>query len=917
MPGPDSVTLPRPPEPSSRQPFPVLASIAPVVGSLVIWAITASPFALVFAGLGPIIAIATMADSRWQGRRALRLDSARFAAELDDARAAIAHAHARELADRTARTPPALAMLDSPVHDPERWRSSLNAELPLSLGIGAVPSGLRLDGAGSSELDEVVRSAATLAAPVVIDARLGIGIVGAAVPATAIARGLALQVASRLPPETATCRGTAVEGEWLRALPHSVAVDADGADAERAQPGGGQISWSDEFGAVIIAHARTVGALPRECRVIVVAGREGESRVMSHPDPALCIAFEPERVSVAQAAEVAARLALGASGRRSSAGRLPDAVEWSSLDQTADGGDNRALGATFMVGAGGPLVLDLVGHGPHAVVAGTTGSGKSELLVSWLLAIAAAHSPSDVTFLLVDFKGGASFGPVAGLPHVVGLVTDLDERTAHRALVSLRAEVLLRERALAAAGVRSIDELRGAGHIPRLLIVVDEFAALVSGFDELHGLFSDLAARGRSLGVHLVLSTQRPAGVVRDSVLANVPLRISLRVHNRADSIALLGTDAAALLPADPAGRAVVVLPGGEQSTVQITLATESDSRTVSARWSNSEPPRRPWRDDLPEVVPIEGLESTPGRVFGLLDLPADQRQATASWQPASDGNLLVLGMSGSGKTAALAAIAHAGDVSRVPSAMEPAWDVIVGAVEGIRSGSAKSGVLLIDDLDALLPRFGDDHQQAFVELLVELLRTGAAAGVHVAITARRLTAPLQQVAQLCDARLVLRQQSRQEHLLAGGDSSLFASSAPAGRGDWRGAAVQVAVAPPMLERSDESDAAFDPTHWPAILVVTRRPAYYVERWGAAELDPLEIRDPGIPSVLVGDADSWHANWSRLAALRRTSAMLFDGCTIADFRSLSGTRQLPPPIERPGTRGWLLEPTGSVRRVAL
>ncbi|MES2171852.1 MAG: FtsK/SpoIIIE domain-containing protein [Actinomycetota bacterium] len=879
MPDPQRVVLPRPPEQVPRHPFPVLASVAPVVGSVVIWAITSSPFALVFAALGPVIAMATMADSRWQARRSLRRDRARFVADLADARHTIAEAHAREAAERAARTPPALSTLANPMHDPERWRSTLAAELLVTLGIGQVRSELRVEGGGEEAVDQLIASSASVLAPVVIDARLGVGVVGAPVLARAITRGLALQVAARLPPEAATCAGEAVEREWLSALPHSVSAGADA----------GTITWSDEHGSLVIAHSESTAGLPHGCRVVLLAGHDGESRIASHPDPALCVALEPELVSAAQAVEVAVRLAPGSKG----------------------------LGATFLAGPGGPLAIDLVAQGPHAIVAGTTGSGKSELLVSWLLAIAAAHGPDEVTFLLVDFKGGASFGPVAGLPHVVGLVTDLDERTAHRALVSLRAEMRLRERLLAEAGARSIEELTADLRMPRLLIAVDEFAALVSGFDELHDLFSDLASRGRSLGVHLVLSTQRPSGVVRDSVLANAPLRVSLRVHDRADSVALLGTDAASRLPATPAGRAVVVMPGGEHVIAQVALAATRDVDQVVAQWSLSRPPRRPWCDDLPDTVPIARLAAGEGHSFGLLDLPAEQRQTMAAWNPAIDGNLLVIGTAGSGKTFALAALAHTGGFERVPPSVEPAWDRVVDAIDGIRSARATPACLLFDDLDALLPRFGDEHQQAFAELLVELLRTGAAAGVHLVATARRLTAALQPVAQLCESRLILRQPNRQEYLLAGGDPEFFVRSAPPGRGEWRGAAVQVALAPTIVEPLREPGPAFDPGVRATTLVVTQRAAEFVTRWGAVELDGMEVMSGCAPRVLVGDADSWHANWARLAALRRTSAMLFDGCTIADFRALSGTRRLPPPIEHPGSRGWLLEPGGVVRRVNL
>ena len=108
--------------------------------------------------------------------------------------------------------------------------------------------------------------------------------------------------------------------------------------------------------------------------------------------------------------------------------------------------------------------------------------------------------------------------------------------------------------------------------------MVDEFAAMVQDFPELHELFADIAARGRSLGVHLILCTQRPAGVVRDAVLANCTLRISLRVNNRADSTAVIGSDAAAALPRLPLGRAIVCLPGEEPQPVQVAITCDSDA---------------------------------------------------------------------------------------------------------------------------------------------------------------------------------------------------------------------------------------------------------------------------------------------------------------------------------------------------
>ena len=184
-----------------------------------------------------------------------------------------------------------------------------------------------------------------------------------------------------------------------------------------------------------------------------------------------------------------------------------------------------------------------------------------------------------MTFLLVDFKGGAAFAPLAGLPHVLGTVSDLDARRSARAIESLRAELQRRERVLAACGARSIDELeaqRGVAsgtRLARLVIVVDEFAAVVSGQPELHELFADISGRGRSLGLHLILCTQRPSGVVRDAVLANVTLRISLRVTDRGDSLAMLGSDAATRLAPAARGRALIADGSGEIREVQLALA--------------------------------------------------------------------------------------------------------------------------------------------------------------------------------------------------------------------------------------------------------------------------------------------------------------------------------------------------------
>ncbi len=245
----------------------------------------------------------------------------------------------------------------------------------------------------------------------------------------------------------------------------------------------------------------------------------------------------------------------------------------------------------------GPVLLDLVEDGPHMLVAGTTGSGKSELLRSLIVGAAIAQPPDQVSFVLIDFKGGGAFDLVAGLPHVASVVTDLDSTESGRALQSLQAEMASRELILREQGCTDIAELgrgaratggSGAGGsggdsgcgdggggdggspvtLPRLLIVVDEFASLAEELPEFLDGLIDVARRGRSLGVHLVLATQRPAGVVTGQIRANTNLRICLRVQDSGDSMDVIDAADACRLPPIP-GRAILSRGGSKLEMIQ------------------------------------------------------------------------------------------------------------------------------------------------------------------------------------------------------------------------------------------------------------------------------------------------------------------------------------------------------------
>lgn len=374
----------------------------------------------------------------------------------------------------------------------------------------------------------------------------------------------------------------------------------------------------------------------------------------------------------------------------------------------------RAADLRAIVGHSGiePFALDLRTQGPHALVGGTTGAGKSEFLQAWILGMAHANSPDRVSFLFVDYKGGAAFAKCVELPHCVGLVTDLSTYLVRRALRSLGAEIRFREHLLNRKRVKDLVELEKSGDPecpPSLIIIVDEFAALVGEIPEFVDGVVDVAQRGRSLGLHLILATQRPSGVIKDNLRANTNLRVALRMADEEDSNDVLGTPMAAHFDPSIPGRAAAktgpgriaqfqsAFPGSRTPAVPLTppidivgldfgvirpwksfrrsevsadLPQDID-RIVTAivqasRHGGIPAPRKPWLESLAATYNIEKMPQRHDAaiVLGILDDPDNQRQVHEYFLPDVDGHILYIGAAGAGKTTALRTLALASAVT-------------------------------------------------------------------------------------------------------------------------------------------------------------------------------------------------------------------------------------------------------------
>jgi S-DNA-T family DNA segregation ATPase FtsK/SpoIIIE len=469
--------------------------------------------------------------------------------------------------------------------------------------------------------------------------------------------------------------------------------------------------------------------LPAECQAVAVVDPDG-LRVQQTGEPVIA-QVRPDHVTAGWCARAARGMApvRDVSHDEDAAG-LPDTSRLLGLLHLDPPAPDaivsrwRSAGrSTFAVvgeSLDGAFGIDIARDGPHGLIAGTTGAGKSELLQTIVASLAVANRPDAMTFVLVDYKGGSAFKDCVHLPHTVGMVTDLDAHLVERALESLSAELVRREHLLADAGAKDIEDYtyamdRGADlePMPRLLIVIDEFASMVRDLPDFVTGLVNIAQRGRSLGIHLILATQRPSGVVSADIRANTNLRIALRVTDPEESRDVIdATDSARIAKSTP-GRAYVRLghsslvpfqagrvggrrPGAAgpagvrpwaatldwpqvgQPAPQRPAAPKAEEEEVTdlkvlvqalqAASSRLRLPARnsPWLPPLPPSLLLADLPvpdrtgDLPPIPYAVDDLPALQEQRTAVIDLPSFGHMLAAGAPRSGRSQLLRTIAAA-----------------------------------------------------------------------------------------------------------------------------------------------------------------------------------------------------------------------------------------------------------------
>ena len=745
---PPQLTLAAPPgDPPARR-LPIGSSVLPLVMGAILYVITRTPTMLVFCMLGPAMAAYSYWDDRRSGRATFRARAGEFRREIAAAVERLDSARTNERQALLASMPSAVVLCERATRRlPNLWERRPGDDDFLRVRLGTADRQARsvatIAPGGSDRLRgeaETDLGTTALLESVPVSISLGDHPVTALTGSgrTALARWMVAQLATLHSPAdvalTIVAPGSA-SWEWAAWLPHARMAPVDTAeDAERLatsmttseQPDGKALAiivWDGQIGVPrskvlplllpsprrrVIWLEQDPQAVPGEAGLVVTAGdrsididRVGTGTLIRGATvdeidattlDAIARALAPMRDVSGHDSQAAIPESVGLVEVLGLADELEQdiAERW----RTSGTANSLILGST----GDGLLQIDFGRDGAHVLVGGTTGGGKSVLLQTAVASMAVNHPPSRVSFVLVDYKGTAAFGAVEGLPHTLAMVTDLRPQLTARALTSLRAELQRRKAVLDAAGCADLAELARRDPQrcpPRLVVVIDEFAALRSEVPEFLDGVLEVARQGRTLMVNLVLATQEPGEAITRGVSANVDVRIALRVADPELSRLIIDAPDAAWIPRSRPGRAVARLSPGQLAEFQVANSqaatgsmmarqqeiivrdagrdvtatrgtgptdleriTAAIHRVVEAHRIPAPPPM--WLPLLPDVLPLDKLEPAADDghpVIGLLDEPSVQQQRPFVLE-LERGAVAVFGGPRMGKTTALRTVA-------------------------------------------------------------------------------------------------------------------------------------------------------------------------------------------------------------------------------------------------------------------
>lgn len=629
---------PAAPEPPSTVSLPLLPMLAPVVLSVVMAIMFRSPLALMMGALGPLMVL----GGWWESRRQAGI---RYAREEDEYRSAIQERSDRIRVLRRVAVEEATRAHPSVEQWAENavWRGPRATDSLVRVGhtLWSPPAGHPLAGEG-----------AIAGMPALVDSTAGLAFV-AGDDAKDVWRALLIQWRAH------TSTG------WVPRL------DDHSGELPREARGASLIVW-----------VASTAEVPEECAVVIIH-RQGQHAEVHTPHAA------PVSVSLDELSQARGLWALQSLAIDSAQG------------SDARRGDTARRDQLWMTLCSEGMAIDIAAEGPHTLVWGATGSGKSQTVVTLVMSLAMAYTPQQLVCVVIDFKGGAGLRPLMNLPHTIGCVTDIGHSPSTRALRGLRAELVRREELLAVHGVAECSALSGDIELPRLVVVIDEVAWLFTNHPEWAEGLQDVVARGRSLGVHVILSTQRVAGVIPRAMLANISLRLCGRISD-AGELAEWMPDAPASLVATMRHSRLgqVALSGALQPPVLLEVSAEPLVIPVGApsAW-------RIWVDPLPSVSPW-------ARGQWALEESEDSQEHTFAPDPLELGAVLVIGDRHSGRTGAARAL---GALARAV-VLAPAHPA--GLYACLREHSGTQTAVVIDDCDAIIAKAGAEGEAFLLECL-------------------------------------------------------------------------------------------------------------------------------------------------------------------------------------------------------